>query len=55
MKQLLLLLVVAEPEAALNTRRDQQWIDEALASGPAAPLTETEMDAIRDRVLKMKF
>jgi hypothetical protein len=38
-------------EAALNTKRDQQWIDEALASGPATPLTRTEMDEIRDRVL----
>ena len=43
-----------EIDAALNTKRDQKWIDEALASGPAAPLTEKEMDAIRDRVLKGK-
>jgi hypothetical protein len=35
----------------LNTKRDQQWIDEALASGPATPLTRQEMDEIRDRVL----
>ena len=41
-----------EIDAALNTKRDQQWIDEALASGPASPLTRKEMDAIRDRLLK---
>ena len=35
----------------LNTARDQQWIDEALASGPATPLTQAEMDQVRDRVL----
>lgn len=39
-------------DAALTTKRDQQWIDEAIASGPAAPLNKKEMDAIRDRVLK---
>lgn len=43
-----------EIDAALNTKRDQRWVDEALASGPASPLTEKEMDAIRDRVLKRK-
>ena len=35
----------------LNTSRDQQWIDEALASGTATPLTQAEMDQVRDRVL----
>lgn len=43
-----------EIDAALNTKRDQRWIDEALASGPASPLTRKEMDAIRDRILKSK-
>ncbi len=43
-----------EIDAALNTKRDQKWVEEALASGPATPLTEKEMDAIRDRVLKPK-
>ena len=43
-----------EIDAALNTKRDQRWVDEALASGPESPLTEKEMDAIRDRVLKRK-
>lgn len=43
-----------EIDAALNTKRDQKWIDEALASGAATPLTKKEMDAIRDRVLKRK-
>jgi plasmid stability protein len=39
-------------DAAMTTKRDQQWIDEATASGPVTPLTRKEMDAIRDRVLK---
>ncbi len=43
-----------EIEAALNSKRDQRWIDEAIASGPATPLTEKEIVAIRDRVLKNK-
>ena len=43
-----------EIDAALDTKRDQQWIDEALASGPARALSEREMHAIRDRVLKGK-
>jgi hypothetical protein len=43
-----------EIDAALDTKRDQQWIDEALASGPAKALSEREMHAIRDRVLKGK-
>ena len=33
------------------TKRDQKWIDEAIASGPETPLTRKEMDAIRARVL----
>jgi hypothetical protein len=41
-------------DAALTTKRDQRWIDEASASGSATPLTRKEMDAIRDRVLKGK-
>ena len=41
-----------EIDAALNTKRDQRWIDEALASGPESPLTESDMDTIRDRILK---
>ena len=43
-----------EIDAALNSKRDQKWIDEALASGPATPLTEKEIDAIRNRVMKRK-
>jgi hypothetical protein len=39
---------------ALNTKRAQKWINEALASGTVGPLTEKEMDAIRDSVLKGK-
>lgn len=41
-------------DAALNTKRDQRWIDEAIASGLETPLTKKEMDAIRDRVLRGK-
>jgi plasmid stability protein len=43
-----------EIDAALHTKRDQKWIDEALASGPATPLTRREMEAIRSRVLTGK-
>jgi len=42
-------------DAILNTKRDQRWIDEAVASGPETPLTKKDMDAIRDRVLQGKF
>jgi len=38
----------------MTTKRDQKWIDEAIASGPETPLTKKEMDAIRDRVLRDK-
>jgi len=41
-------------DAALTTKRDQKWIDEAIASGPATPLTRKEMNATRDRVLRGK-
>jgi plasmid stability protein len=33
------------------TGRDQQWIDEAMASGPVSPLSRTDLEAVRDRVL----
>ena len=39
-------------DAALTARRDQNWIDEAIASGPETPLTKQEMEAIRNRVLR---
>jgi len=41
-------------DAALTTRRDQKWIDEAIVSGPETPLTKKEMEAIHDRVLTGK-
>jgi plasmid stability protein len=41
-----------EIDAAMNAKRDQRWMDEALASGPATPLTKKEMDAIFKRALK---
>ena len=43
-----------EIEAAFNTRRDQAWIDEALASGPQTPLTSADLDKVRARVLSRK-
>ncbi len=43
-----------EIDAALNTKRDQRWIDEAMASGPPTPLTKKELDAIRDQCLKRR-
>jgi hypothetical protein len=39
-------------DAALTAKRDQKWIDEAIASGPETPLTKKEMEAIRDRGLR---
>jgi hypothetical protein len=41
-------------DAAQTAKRDQKWIDEAIASGPETPLTKKEMEAIRDRVLRGK-
>jgi plasmid stability protein len=41
-------------DAALNTRRDQRWINEAIASGPETPLTKKQMNTIRNRVLRGK-
>jgi len=41
-------------EMEMNTARDQRWIDEALAGGPATPLMRGEMDEVRDRVLGRK-
>ena len=43
-----------EIDAALDTKRDQKWIEEAVASGLATPLRESEMKAILNRVLKRK-
>ena len=41
-------------DAALNSRCDQRWIDEAIASGQETPLTRTEMNAIRNKILNHK-
>lgn len=41
-------------DAALNTKRDQRWIDEAMASGPETPLSKKEMEAIRNQILRAK-
>jgi putative addiction module CopG family antidote len=35
----------------LSTELHQQWIDEALASGPAEPKTQADWDALKERVL----
>ena len=33
------------------TELHQQWIDEALASGPAEPKTQADWDALKEQVL----
>jgi hypothetical protein len=43
-----------EIDAALNTKRDQKWIEEALASGPATPLTKSDLEEIHDRILRRR-
>ena len=48
------LLRTLDLDEAKFRKRDQEWVDEALASGPATPLTRSEMDKVRDRVLKKK-
>ena len=37
---------------AFSTQRVQGWIDEALASGPATPLTREGFDAVYQRAMK---
>jgi len=37
---------------AFSSQRVQNWIDEALSSGPPAPLTREEFDAAYQRALK---
>src|ERR1700692_574957 len=44
----------SEMNAVLNSKRDQKWIDEAQASGPATPLDKKELDAIFKGVLRGK-
>jgi hypothetical protein len=39
-------------ESALNTRRDEQWIKEALASGPEEPLSRKKFEAAVKRGLQ---
>ena len=36
----------------LPTELHQQWIDEALASGPAEPKTQADWDALKERILR---
>jgi hypothetical protein len=43
-----------EIDAVLNTKRDQKWIEEALASGPATPLTKSDLEEIHDRILRRR-
>jgi len=38
-------------EMEVNTARDQRWIDEALASGPAEPKSPADWDALKERAL----
>jgi plasmid stability protein len=39
-------------QEAFNTKRVQNWIDEALASGPEEPLSREEFDAAFQRAVK---
>jgi hypothetical protein len=39
---------------ALNTARDQQWIDEALVTGSAHPKNQADWDALKTRVLQKR-
>ena len=41
-----------ELEAALNSRRDAQWIKEAIESGPEEPLTREKFEAAVKRGLE---
>ena len=41
---------VESPEAV--TALHQRWVDEGLASGPAALKSQAEWDALKDRVLR---
>ena len=41
-------------DAALTSKRDQKWIEEAIASGPVKPLTKRKMDAVFNRALRGK-
>ncbi|HEX3626359.1 MAG TPA: hypothetical protein VH280_13145 [Verrucomicrobiae bacterium] len=43
-----------EVDSSLDSPRHQQWIDEALASGPAEPKTQADWDGLRKRVLKQR-
>jgi len=43
-----------EMDNAVSAKRDQKWINEALASGRATQWTKREMIVIHDRVLKRK-
>lgn len=45
------LLRSLDLDASRVTKRDQKWVNEALASGPATPLTRAQMDKVRNRVL----
>ena len=43
-----------EMDAALTSKRDQKWVEEAIASGPVKPLTKKKMDAVFNRALRGK-
>jgi putative addiction module CopG family antidote len=46
-----LRLLETMEQLPLPTELHQTWIDEALASGPAEPKTQTDWDALKERVL----
>jgi plasmid stability protein len=43
-----------EIDAAMQTKRDQALINEAIDSGPEEPLTRAKMDRVRDRILRTR-
>jgi predicted RNase H-like HicB family nuclease len=44
----------ADDDSPVNATRDQQWINEALASGPATSLTGEDLQGVRQKVLGRK-
>jgi hypothetical protein len=38
-------------DQSLNTKRDQKWVEEAIASGPETSFDKNELRRIRDQIL----
>lgn len=41
-----------DSDLARNTKRDQKWVDEAIASGPEKPFSRAEFDGVLKRGLQ---